>query len=169
MLGPVAAMALQARRRHLVRYALLRRRRQTTSRGLRHGEAVRALCRAGSRPTQERRGVAMHRLSLQTILELWSELEQALHGTNGFGGHTAEIYVYRDLPNTPGGHQENDILGGLDALYGLLMMFSGMRDAAITVDGRRIGKWMIDSRNDHRFHVRVRARAAGHPPRETER
>ncbi len=39
----------------------------------------------------------MNNLSMVQALSLWTDLEQALHGTNGYGGHTAEIYWYRML------------------------------------------------------------------------
>lgn len=37
----------------------------------------------------------MFSCSLDSILDLWVELCQALTGEHGYGGHTAEIYAYR--------------------------------------------------------------------------
>ena len=43
----------------------------------------------------------MFHLSMSQALGLWSDLEQAYHGTNSYGGDEAELYLYRLMPNTP--------------------------------------------------------------------
>lgn len=43
----------------------------------------------------------MHNVSMIQALSVWSELEQAYYGDNGFGGDTAEIYAYRLARQTP--------------------------------------------------------------------
>src|SRR5262249_25383349 len=43
----------------------------------------------------------MHNLSMAQALLIWSELMDAYHGKNGFGGDTAEIYMYRLMPYDP--------------------------------------------------------------------
>lgn len=43
----------------------------------------------------------MHNLSMMQALSIWEELVEALHDKNGFGGNTAEIYIYRLMPYVP--------------------------------------------------------------------
>lgn len=43
----------------------------------------------------------MLELTMKQALGVWSELESAFFGKNGFGGHTAEIYAYRLQPLNP--------------------------------------------------------------------
>ena len=43
----------------------------------------------------------MHRLSIAQALSIWSDLEQAYHGTHGYGGDVAEIYLSRLMPRSP--------------------------------------------------------------------
>lgn len=108
----------------------------------------------------------MTHLSMAQALSLWSELEQALHGTNGYGSDTAEIYIYRLMRRCP------TLEAGIDSqvaaeeyaqanasLYDLLAHFAVERDATITVEGRRLGKWLRRARHDHRVHVKVVASA----------
>lgn len=100
---------------------------------------------------------------LSTILWLWSELEQAYHGSNGFGGHEAEIYVYRFLRFDPG-HlttttvDDGNIREALTSLYEILAEFSRRREASIRVNGRALSRQMIASDQRHRFHIRVTPR-----------
>jgi len=42
--------------------------------------------------------LTMHNLSMMQALSIWGELVEARLGENGFGGHTAEIYIYRLMP-----------------------------------------------------------------------
>jgi len=41
-------------------------------------------------------------MSMVQALSVWMELEDALHGENGYGGDTAEIYIYRFMAYRPG-------------------------------------------------------------------
>ena len=46
----------------------------------------------------------MLHLSIAQALSVWTDLELALAGRHGFGGHTAEIYLYRLMPYDPAAH-----------------------------------------------------------------
>ena len=46
----------------------------------------------------------MLHLSIAQALCVWTDLELALAGRHGFGGHTAEIYLYRLMPYDPAAH-----------------------------------------------------------------
>lgn len=107
-------------------------------------------------------------VSMDQALDIWSELEQAYHGTNSFGGHDAEIYAYRLLRNNPTAHYaaegsqtklkavKEDGLAAAWALYGLLMKFARDRDARILVGGRKLGRWLVKEPFVHRCHVTIR-------------
>lgn len=102
----------------------------------------------------------LHTLSMEQALSLWSELEQAYFKKNGYGGDTAEIYIYRLMPHTPSiGTFENLAVEAYDcanqAMYELLAMFAEDRDAVIMVAGRELGEWLKTARYHHRVHVRV--------------
>ena len=111
----------------------------------------------------------MHNLSLNQVLSLWSDLEKAYHGTHGFGGDTAEIYIYRLMPFEPAimrdpKAEEHGIIGSSareayeranKSLFKLLSKFAKDRDAAITVDEKELGPWLKTARNTHRVHVKV--------------
>lgn len=45
--------------------------------------------------------MSLTNVSLKQFLDVWVELEKALHGENSFGGDTAEIYAYRLMPHSP--------------------------------------------------------------------
>lgn len=44
---------------------------------------------------------ALASISQFQLLDLWEELLSTMQGTNGFGGDTCEIYIYRLMPHTP--------------------------------------------------------------------
>lgn len=90
----------------------------------------------------------MHNLSMKQALDVWSELETALHGTNGYGGDVAEIYVYRYSSNCPslllflqdperwkGTVAERGAVKDLETIntsfYSLLSHFEAARDAVV--------------------------------------
>lgn len=110
----------------------------------------------------------MHTLSILQALSIWSDLEQAYHGTNSYGDE-AEIYLYRLMSNKPMETQINlidkpgfagDIVreaydAANQALYSILSHFSKQREAVITVEGQPLGPWLITARYIHRVHVKV--------------
>src|SRR5579872_550748 len=113
----------------------------------------------------------MINLSMVQALNLWSDLEAAHYGENGFGGHTAEIYIYRCMPNEPSASahriSEPGTLGDASreaygkatrSLYALLVHFQGTHDAEIEINGRLLGPWFADLACTHRVHVTVTPR-----------
>lgn len=117
----------------------------------------------------------MHRISIVQALSLWSELESARCGKNGFGGNTAEIYMYRLMPRCPGGEaalhesggQGNTILDEMareliqdanESLCSLLAHYAKTREAVIEIEGRELGDWLKTANFGHRVHVKVAPR-----------
>jgi hypothetical protein len=107
---------------------------------------------------------ALATLSLSTILSIWTDLEEARAGQHGYGGDTAEIYVYRLLVHRPAGveHELSDYQIARRALYQLLEMFKEVHDVAIWLgctrsdDGVLLGPGMLEVDQRHRWHVRIR-------------
>lgn len=115
----------------------------------------------------------MHNLSMVQALSIWSDLESAFFGKNGFGGDTAEIYIYRAQRYTPSlsgadpanvmaydfSISANNVREAYDnaneALCLLFQHFAETREAYIEVDGRALGDWLKTARYTHRIHVRV--------------
>lgn len=97
----------------------------------------------------------MKNLSMAQALSIWSELEDARHGTHGFGGDTAEIYLYRLNGGRHLHLDASDIEASNVSLYNLLDHFSTERGVRIEVDGRELGEWVKTTGNRHRVHVRV--------------
>ena len=103
-------------------------------------------------------------LSIDQILELWVELEDARIGANGYGGDTAEIYAYRLLPCSPtlsltgetgdAARREAARQAALN-LIEVLRLFEARRDVNIYIDGARFGPWLVLEPLVHRVHVRV--------------
>lgn len=114
----------------------------------------------------------MYNLSMIQALGIWSELEQAYYGDNGYGSETAEIYVYRAMPYSPTAHSRcsnpesslakeatTEVVKNANmSLYNLFKMFAKLRHCVITVEGRPLGKWVITSENGHRWHVHVKSK-----------
>lgn len=127
----------------------------------------------------------MHRLSIVQALSLWSDLEAALYGKNGYGGDTAEIYIYRLLPYVAGERHStvsleelirsgtiigngvrDDYANANASLHNLLVHFAATHDVRIEVDGKELGPWLKTALYTHRVHVKVidlRARKPADP------
>lgn len=105
-------------------------------------------------------------------LGLWSELEAAYYGKNSYGGDTAEIYLYRLMPNDPsaeeahrrknepshtifGQARREQVTNANKALHSLLKHFARTREARIEVNGKELGDWLKAADFDHRVHVKV--------------
>ena len=111
----------------------------------------------------------MNRISMAQALGLWSDLCDAYHG-KGWGGDTAEVYLYRLMPRNPSADnaRSQDLKSGISAearaeqvrhanesLYDLLCLFAEERACRVQVDGRDLGEWLKRADCDHRVHVRV--------------
>ena len=102
-------------------------------------------------------------LTLNQALGVWSELEAAYYGKNGFGGDTAEIYAYRLQPYRPGVELPNTQLGAEaiaeqamiagENLYWLLGKFCEHHGCTAIVDGTE-AEWLRGG-FEHRVHVRI--------------
>lgn len=114
--------------------------------------------------------MSLHTLSMDQALSLWSELEQAYFGKNGYGGDTAELYLYRFMGACPvatmhpekmadsgpvGDTVREDYDTANAAMHDLLKLFAERRDAQIEVEGSELGAWLRTARYTHRVHVRV--------------
>jgi hypothetical protein len=111
----------------------------------------------------------MYRLSMQQALSIWSDLEAAYYRRNGFGGDTAEIYMYRLMPRCPGGEESlagrkcdlfddmaKELISNANkALYSLLKHFAEVRNVNIEVYDNPLGPWLKHADYSHRVHVKV--------------
>ncbi len=112
----------------------------------------------------------MQNLSMMQALSIWSDLEAAYYGKNGFGGDIAEIYIYRAMPYEPSvariEHASTvDITVGVaagsaydranESLHALFAHFGKTHEARIEVEGRELGEWLKTARYLHRIHVKV--------------
>lgn len=117
---------------------------------------------------------ALLRIAPLELLSLWEDLLEAEHGTNGFGGDTAEIYAYRmgthgiyyyEMLRRPDGLQHPEVvkadLESALVLYELLCLFQDRRQVDIEVDGVRLAAELASQRFGHRVHVCVLKRARG--------
>jgi len=111
---------------------------------------------------------------MDQALSLWSDLEQAYFGKHGYGGDTAELYLYRFMPFSvavtrypPEKIADDGPIGTLlrntydtanRAMHDLLQLFAESRDARIEVEGLELGGWLRTARYQHRVHVRVTPR-----------
>lgn len=115
----------------------------------------------------------MQNLSMTQALSIWSDLEAAYYGKNGFGGDTAEIYIYRAMPYDPtvaslaGVLHESERARSIAgesydkanaSLHTLFVHFAASREARIEVEGRELGDWLRTARYDHRIRVKVVSR-----------
>ncbi len=106
-------------------------------------------------------------LSTHQLLRLWSELDDAYYGKNGFGGDTAEIYVYTIQPARPITDSEapeemrreavrEEGLKAAKTLYEVLVLFSRMRNCLPVIDGRVLAAWLLEEPLDHRVHITIK-------------
>ncbi len=106
------------------------------------------------------------------VLKVWGELVECLHGANGYGGDTAELYAYRFAGDSPSRRLldksvrgEADAAAALEArqaLHSLLSIFEGVYGARCTVNGMSLMLWHSMKNKepfDHRVHVKVSASA----------
>jgi len=122
----------------------------------------------------------MLNLSTLDLLGLWSDLCDAYHGRNGFGGDTAEIYAYRcgrpspaSSSTGPLGRQvkREDAERAAASLVAVCQLFEREHSCEVLLDTgaprtgpddpsswRRAGPWF--DAFDHRVQVRVRKEAA---------
>lgn len=112
--------------------------------------------------------------SLPQALEVWADLEDALRGEHGFGGHVAEIYAYRLVGHSPsfavlplnseaGQEAAREFaLQASTAMTALLHAFIDRRRCLVRVDVGRFDRGKAFGAGDrlepqaHRWHIEVR-------------
>ncbi len=102
----------------------------------------------------------MLNLSVNEMLALWSDLNDAMFGVNKFGGSVAELYMYRfgfslSEPHPIEQYRRKDVREANASLYALLAHFAEHRAVSIKVEGRDLGEWVKDAGFEHRVHVEV--------------
>lgn len=108
----------------------------------------------------------MQNLSMVQALSIWSELEAAYYGKNGFGGDTAEIYAYRLMPMSPSFDHRVEVRDEFNAqatrsLIALVEHFEETHECAVyvvLVDGyERVRKCLKQEGRsfEHRIHLHV--------------
>ncbi len=97
-------------------------------------------------------------------LGIWSDLWRCYYNDNSYGTDTAEIYIYRLLPDEPiqyaTGFEKEKHAIALQAgknLYELLTEFCDPKncDCRIEIEGRPLGEWLNYQELYHRVHVRI--------------
>lgn len=105
------------------------------------------------------------------LMKLWGDLVEALHGQNGYGGHTAEIYAYRLTAYNPMAHGEGlraetrdnaqrDMNAlAANCLAALCEEFQEAFECRVEIDGTTsIREWLLRT-NEHpynwRAHVKI--------------
>ena len=93
----------------------------------------------------------MNNISQEQLLYIWTELDDAYYGTNGYGSTTAEIYAHRVMPNDPAyEHYKQMQMNGQDSqikdwaeermmqagesLYQILQVFKKKRNCIIKIE-----------------------------------
>jgi hypothetical protein len=105
----------------------------------------------------------MKNLSMVQALEIWSELESAYYGQNGFGGDTAELYAYRFYSYSPSAvigktpsairEQAFDASG---SLHEMLFFFKKVHEGVeFEIDGLPFDDHLDMDKFPHRIHLRV--------------
>jgi hypothetical protein len=112
----------------------------------------------------------LNTLSAMQLLSIWTDLEEARAGTNGFGGDVAEIYLYRAVPDEPSAEAilafspERAAVAyrhASESLLRLFQTFEKLRHVSIGVEDdkprsfRPIGPWFVERDFRHRVHVHV--------------
>lgn len=92
-------------------------------------------------------------------LSIWSDLEQCYHGTNKYGGDTAELYAYRFMPNNPTTHHSpfnaEHYSNAAQSLYAILKHFEQIRECSIMVQMHDKFVPLDESLKSYSFHHRI--------------
>ncbi len=108
-------------------------------------------------------------LSIAQALDVWADLEDALHGVHNYGGHIAEIYAHRLMPDDPAAHINSKLFEedrvelmdrAVESLSGLLREFMRRRKCKIQVEGAEFPA-VKPPRTMHRWQVEVQAPKGG--------
>ena len=96
--------------------------------------------------------------SIHQAVGIWDELRDAMEGKHHYGGHTAEIYAYRLMPNRPSAVIKNespleDILYASKSLVSIIELFCQRHDVTFLIDGYDYNTWLKE--HGHTFDWRV--------------
>ena len=110
-------------------------------------------------------------ISIEQALEIYDELIDAKNGVHGFGGTTAEIYVFRLMPYSPcysmqnegkSWDEENRMIEkkAAEDFHSLCHIFSKKHKVSININGIDMHQWISKIRSEefrfyHRVHVDV--------------
>ncbi len=113
-------------------------------------------------------------IPIRELLAIWSELDDCLHGKNGYGGNDAQIYAYRLTRYNPTIHSHGGFPKGtdsrakaeieshqaaVDSLLDILSLFAEMRQCSIIIDGEPMSGWHRKNWDfSHRATIGVRAK-----------
>lgn len=109
----------------------------------------------------------IHFMPLGEIIAVWTELVEAYHGVNHFGGNVAELYAYRFHGFSPTAHYHRDTETGKEAvtdlnasakqaMHSLLLAFRKAFPCRIRIDGVTLNEWRSSGHPfDHRAHVEI--------------
>ena len=103
-------------------------------------------------------------ISQSQLLHVWSELDDAYYGKNGFGSYTAEIYAYTLAEYHPNGNKQFiDPAETKGTLCKILEYFAEYRNVDVyieekpfIVNGKRVDHWFWNSAFDYRVHVTIK-------------
>jgi hypothetical protein len=102
-------------------------------------------------------------VSVGELLRIWSELVEAYHGVNAYGGHVAQIYAYRLMPSysTCDTERQGRTQAGA-ALFEICSFFMETYVCTLTVEKRLLLDWwaQCDSAGGfaHRVDIEIHAR-----------
>ena len=120
--------------------------------------------------------MSLSSLSMDQALDVWTDLMYAHEGKHGYGGDTAEIYMYRVTAHDPtlaradeafretttyNNAHEASCKKSTRALYELLLKFERDLECELWIvlgrgDHKRLGPWFIERAPfTHRVHVKV--------------
>lgn len=104
------------------------------------------------------------------LLRLWGSLVEAVHGVNGFGGDTAEVYAYTLLPDNPTRYakrhdgrvpdhvttaEREDAEAAADVLAFVLALFVEEYERTAFVNDIPFPAARVVPQTLHRWHVRI--------------
>lgn len=97
------------------------------------------------------------------LVSIWSELVEAYHGVNSFGGTVAEIYAYRFMRFDPQVLHPRAVDSAMKAmadeagesLVAIVRKFSVDWKCRIEMDGLDVNSWHARGGYGHRCHIEV--------------
>lgn len=102
-------------------------------------------------------------ISMNQAINLWDELHSALQGKNGYGGDTAEVYLYSMMEHSPSyarGHAAMFASSSIEhaghEIYALVNRFEGKHSCFVTMEEGELAELIHPDFPYHRIHLKVR-------------